>query len=118
MMIGASITIVTVSRAPAFHVGGVPATVGRMSARAVRALATIVTVIIVASAAGGSGSAEEFVRRHWRAAPEPQRPAPARFSTIEASVRPEAGGTCETGQEAGRPNGLAARATARAHAAP
>jgi len=71
-----------------------------MSARAVRALATIVTVIIVASAAGGSESVEEFVRRHWRAPLEPQGPAPARFSTIEASLRPEACGTCHPAQYA------------------
>jgi len=71
-----------------------------MSSRAVRLLATSFALAFVATAAGGTDTAEEFVRRHWRAPLAPQGPAPARFSTLEASLRPESCGTCHPAQYA------------------
>lgn len=50
-------------------------------------------VVAVATAATGD-SVEDFVRRHWRAPLAPQGPAPARFTPVEASLAPEACGTC------------------------
>ena len=41
---------------------------------------------------------ETFVARHWRAPLAPQGPPPARFSPLEASLAPEACGTCHPAQ--------------------
>ena len=41
---------------------------------------------------------ESFVARHWRAPLAPQGPPPARFSPLEASLAPEACGTCHPAQ--------------------
>jgi hypothetical protein len=43
-------------------------------------------------------SVEAFVARHWRAPLAPQGSAPARFSPLEASLAPEACGTCHPAQ--------------------
>ena len=43
-------------------------------------------------------SVETFVARHWRAPLAPQGPPPARFSPLEASLAPEACGTCHPAQ--------------------
>src|SRR5213083_335331 len=43
---------------------------------------------------GGGESVEAFVARHWRMPLAPQGPPPARFSALEASLAPEACGTC------------------------
>jgi hypothetical protein len=43
-------------------------------------------------------SVESFVTRHWRAPLAPQGPPPARFSPLEASLAPEACGTCHPAQ--------------------
>jgi len=48
--------------------------------------------------ASGRGPVESFVARHWRAPLAPQGPAPARFSALEASLTPEACGTCHPAQ--------------------
>jgi hypothetical protein len=41
---------------------------------------------------------DSFVARHWRAPLAPQGPAPARYSTLEASLAPESCGTCHPAQ--------------------
>jgi hypothetical protein len=41
---------------------------------------------------------ESFVARHWRVPLAPQGPPPARFSPLEASLAPEACGTCHPAQ--------------------
>jgi hypothetical protein len=41
---------------------------------------------------------ESFVARHWHAPLAPQGPPPARFSALEASLAPEACGTCHPAQ--------------------
>src|SRR5213083_1128921 len=71
-----------------------------MSSRAARLLATSLILAVVATASGGTESVEEFVRRHWRGPLAPQGPAPARFSPLEASLRPESCGTCHLAQYA------------------
>ena len=71
-----------------------------MSSRAARLLATSLILAVVATASGGTESVEEFVRRHWRGPLAPQGPAPARFSPLEASLRPESCGTCHPAQYA------------------
>ena len=43
-------------------------------------------------------SVESFVARHWRTPLPPQGPPPARFSALEASLAPEACGTCHPAQ--------------------
>jgi hypothetical protein len=43
-------------------------------------------------------SVESFVARHWRMPLAPQGPPPARFSALEASLAPEACGTCHPAQ--------------------
>ena len=48
--------------------------------------------------ATGPESVESFVARHWRQPLAPQGPAPARFSPLEASLEPEACGTCHPAQ--------------------
>jgi hypothetical protein len=48
--------------------------------------------------ATGPESVESFVARHWRQPLAPQGPPPARFSPLEASLEPEACGTCHPAQ--------------------
>src|SRR5262245_6655456 len=67
----------------------------RMRARMLLLLA------VIAFAAAAVVSAEEvgdFLRRHWRAPLAPQGPPPERFSPVEASLHPEACGTCHPAQ--------------------
>jgi cytochrome c554/c'-like protein len=61
--------------------------------RAVR----VAVLALVLSGAGGDG-VEDFVSRHWRVPIPPQGPAPTRFSKLEASLEPEACGTCHPAQ--------------------
>ena len=68
-----------------------------MSSRTLRALGTALA-IAVATTAAGTENVEEFMRRHWRAPLPPQGPAPATFSALESSLRPEACGTCHPAQ--------------------
>src|SRR5437016_11944094 len=44
--------------------------------------------------ASGADAIREFLDRHWRRPLAPQGPPPARFSPLEASLQPEACGTC------------------------
>ena len=46
------------------------------------------------SPSGFSKAEREFVEKHWSGAIAPQGPAPARFSSIERSLQPEACGAC------------------------
>jgi hypothetical protein len=53
---------------------------------------------IGAAAAAGADAVADFVARHWRAPIPPQGPVPARYSPLEASLQPEACGTCHPSQ--------------------
>jgi len=53
---------------------------------------------IAAAAAADSSTVEHFLRRHWRMPLAPQGPPPARYSALEASLAPEACGTCHPAQ--------------------
>jgi hypothetical protein len=56
-------------------------------------------VLLAAVAVGHADTAiEDFVTRHWRAPLAPQGPAPAHFPPTEASLAPEACGTCHPAQ--------------------
>jgi Cytochrome c554 and c-prime len=60
-------------------------------------------VLLIAGCAGGALSArtesvETFVARHWRMPLAPQGPPPARYTPLEASLSPEACGTCHPAQ--------------------
>ncbi len=55
-------------------------------------------------------SVESFVARHWRAPLAPQGPPPARFSPLEASLAPQACGTCHPAQLADWRTSVHARA--------
>src|SRR3989441_4202997 len=48
--------------------------------------------------ASGADAIREFLSRHWQRPLAPQGPAPARFSPLEASLQPEACGTCHPAQ--------------------
>src|SRR5213592_2651438 len=48
--------------------------------------------------ASGADAIREFLDRHWRLPLAPQGPPPARFSPLEASLHPEACGTCHPAQ--------------------
>src|SRR2546422_8589824 len=73
-------------------------------------------VAIAALAALGAADAtsadeiREFLARHWRRPLAPQGPPPARFSTLEASLQPEACGSCHPAQLADWTTSLHARA--------
>lgn len=66
-----------------------------MRARVVVPMAVLAAATVVAAA---SDEEREFLRRHWRAPLAPQGPAPERFSPVEASLHPEACGTCHPAQ--------------------
>src|SRR5437868_4839067 len=74
----------------------------------------LLLVLVLCAAAMPAGAAppavEDFVARHWRAPLAPQGPAPARFSPIEASLAPEACGTCHPAQLADWRTSVHARA--------
>jgi Cytochrome c554 and c-prime len=68
-----------------------------------RSRAWAACALLVAGCAGGavgaqSESVEAFVARHWRVPIAAQGPPPARFSALEASLAPEACGTCHPAQ--------------------
>jgi hypothetical protein len=73
------------------------------------ALTAVVVAMLAAASAAATPSVEEFVRRHWRGPLPPQGPAPARFSAVEASLTPEACGTCHPAQLADWRTSLHAR---------
>jgi len=59
-------------------------------------------LLVAGCAAGALGpraeSVESFVARHWRVPLAAQGPSPARFTPLEASLAPEACGTCHPAQ--------------------
>src|SRR2546422_6243228 len=59
--------------------------------------------------APGAETIQEFLGRHWRRPLVPQGPPPARFSPLEASLRPEACGACHPVQLADWTTSLPAR---------
>src|SRR5439155_802030 len=59
--------------------------------------------------APGAETIQEFLGRHWRRPLVPQGPPPARFSPLEASLRPEACGSCHPAQLADWATSLHAR---------
>src|SRR5512134_2092969 len=72
-------------------------------------LTALATAMVVAVAAATTPSVEDFVRRHWRVPLPLQGPVPARFSSVEASLAPEACGTCHPAQLADWRTSLHAR---------
>src|SRR5256712_9561177 len=59
--------------------------------------------------ASGAETIQEFLGRHWRRPLPPQGPPPARFSSLEASLQPEACGSCHPAQLADWTTSLHAR---------
>jgi hypothetical protein len=70
----------------------------RMRSRAWPACALLVAGCAAGALGARSESVESFVGRHWRTPLRPQGPAPARFTPLEASLAPEACGTCHPAQ--------------------
>ena len=62
-----------------------------------RRLAGILLAVVVVSAAGAE-PVDEFLRRHWRPPILPQGAPPSRFTPLEASLEPEACGSCHPAQ--------------------
>src|SRR3989454_1171787 len=54
--------------------------------------------LLLGASAVGADAIQEFLLRHWRQPLAPQGSPPARFSTLEASLHPEACGTCHPTQ--------------------
>jgi hypothetical protein len=73
------------------------------------ALALALTGCAAATSRAGPAPVETFLARHWRAPLAPQGPPPARFSPLEASLAPEACGTCHPAQIADWTTSLHAR---------
>src|SRR2546422_10124044 len=59
-------------------------------------IAALATLAVVNAA--GADAIREFLDRHWRRPLAPQGPRPARYSPLEASLEPEACGTCHPAQ--------------------
>ena len=70
----------------------------RMRSRAWPAWALLVAGCAAGALGARGESVESFVARHWRTPLRPQGPAPARFTPLEASLAPEACGTCHPAQ--------------------
>jgi hypothetical protein len=69
----------------------------------------VIVLTAAATAAADGPSVQEFVARHWRAPLPSQGPAPSRFSPVEASLAPEACGSCHPTQLADWRTSLHAR---------
>src|SRR5213595_3427585 len=69
-----------------------------MRSRLWLALALALAGCAAATSRAGLAPVETFLARHWRAPLAPQGPPPARFSPLEASLAPEACGTCHPSQ--------------------
>jgi hypothetical protein len=54
--------------------------------------------VLLGTAAVGADAIQDFIRRHWSLPLAPQGPPPARFSPLEASLHPEACGSCHPAQ--------------------
>jgi hypothetical protein len=55
-------------------------------------------IVLLGSSIVGADAIGDFVRRHWRQPLAPQGPSPARYSPVEASLHPEACGSCHPAQ--------------------
>ncbi len=65
-----------------------------------RRLVLLLLAVAALGTAADAETVEEFVRRHWRRPLAPQGPPPPRFTPLEASLHPEACGTCHPAQYA------------------
>ena len=63
-----------------------------------RAAGAATLAVLLGTAAVGADAIQDFLRRHWRPPLAPQGAPPARFSPLEASLHPEACGTCHPEQ--------------------
>src|SRR5438477_12296964 len=70
----------------------------RMRSRAWPAWALLVAGCAAGALGARAESVESFVARHWRVPLAAQGPPPARFTPLEASLAPEACGTCHPAQ--------------------
>jgi hypothetical protein len=78
---------------------------------AVRAACAVTLAALLGATALGADTVQEFLRRHWRQPLAPQGPPPPRFSPPEASLHPEACGSCHPAQLADWRSSLHAVAT-------
>ena len=74
------------------------------------ALFGVVLAVLAPAARAAAPDVEAFVARHWRAPLAPQGSPPERFSATEASLAPDACGTCHPAQLADWRTSLHARA--------
>jgi hypothetical protein len=58
----------------------------------------VVLAVVVTVARADTSAVEDFVARHWRGPLAPQGVPPARYTPAEASLRPEACGSCHPAQ--------------------
>src|SRR3989442_1058801 len=85
------------------------ATRSRQPAVSARAVLIAALAALGAVTAPGAETIQEFLGRHWRRPLPPQGPPPARFSPLEASLQPEACGSCHPAQLADWATSLHAR---------
>ncbi len=64
------------------------------------AILLAVLATLLAADSVGADAIQDFLRRHWRQPLAPQGSPPARFSPLEASLQPDACGTCHPTQHA------------------
>src|SRR5262245_9808493 len=74
---------------------------------------TVALVVLVAGGAAGD-AVGDFIERHWRTPIAPQGPPPPRYSELEASLAPEACGTCHPAQLADWKTSLHSKSMGRA----
>ena len=71
-----------------------------MRTRLRAACAAAAAAALVGGAALGADGIQDFLRSHWRLPLAPQGPPPASYSPLEASLNPEACGSCHPAQYA------------------
>jgi Cytochrome c554 and c-prime len=71
-----------------------------MRTRLRAACAAAAATALLGAAAVGADTIQDFLRSHWRLPLAPQGPPPARYSPLEASLNPEACGSCHPAQYA------------------
>ena len=70
----------------------------------------VLLALLALGAASGDVTTTEFVRRHWRRPLALQGPPPPRYTPLEASLQPEACGSCHPAQLADWKTSVHARA--------
>src|SRR5882762_9378455 len=55
-------------------------------------------IVLLGASAVGADAIQDFLRRHWSRPLAPQGPPPARYAPLEASLHPEACGSCHPAQ--------------------